>query len=158
MNLEAKSKSNQKARQPRCFTPTRGTPQPPRHFQCSFRGSIHARMGGTNLDQHEGTTGPSLQPDWSFSASPVTFTIFFFFERERGNFRTYWWREVGLRGALSPLENGDRERWPPRFGFFPIWRGRASWARNEWPLELVRLCGQAEPSLERDGGGRLLKF
>ena len=35
-------------RQPRCFTPTRRTPQPPRHFQCSFRGSIHARMGGTS--------------------------------------------------------------------------------------------------------------
>ena len=36
----------------------------------------------TNLDQHDGTTGPSLKPDWSFSASPVTFTIFFFLLRE----------------------------------------------------------------------------
>ena len=26
-------------------------------------------------------------------------------------------REVGLRGALSPLENGDRERWPPHPGY-----------------------------------------
>ena len=26
---------------------------------------------------------------------------------ERGNFRNYWGRAVGWRGALSPLENGD---------------------------------------------------
>ena len=26
---------------------------------------------------------------------------------------------------------------------------------DKWPLVLVRLCGQAEPSLECDGGGRL---
>jgi hypothetical protein len=25
--------------------------------------------------------------------------------------------DPGWRGALSPLENGDRERWPPRPGY-----------------------------------------
>ena len=40
---------------------------------------IRAQIPLTNLDQHDGTTGPSLKPDWSFSASPATFTIFFFF-------------------------------------------------------------------------------
>ena len=73
---------------------------------CPLRQQRSFRIPLTNLDQHDGTTGPSLQPDWSFPASPVTITIFFFFI-ERGNFRTYWGREVGWRGALSPLENGD---------------------------------------------------
>ena len=74
---------------------------------CPLRQQRSFRIPLTNLDQHDGTTGPSLQPDWSFPASPVTITIFFFFI-ERGNFHTYWWREIGWLGeALSPLENGD---------------------------------------------------
>ena len=36
-------------------------------------------------------------------------TFFFFFFLGEG--------EVGWRVALSPLENGDRERWPPRPGY-----------------------------------------
>ena len=27
------------------------------------------------LDQHDGTTGPSLQPDWSFPASPRSLVL-----------------------------------------------------------------------------------
>ena len=46
---------------------------------CPLRQQRSFRIPLTNLDQHDGTTGPSLQPDWSFPASPVTITIFFFF-------------------------------------------------------------------------------
>ena len=68
----------------------------------------------TNLDQHDGTTGPSLKPAWSFSASPATFTKKKFFllrEEILGGGKAGW------RVALLPLENGDRERWPPRPGY-----------------------------------------
>ena len=47
----------------------------------------------------------------------MTFTIFFFLLREDIFALIGGGREVGLRGALSPLENGDRERWPPRPGY-----------------------------------------
>ena len=62
-----------------------------------------AQIPLTNLDQHDGTTGPSLKPDWSFSASPATFTIFFFLLREK------FWVEGRLDGGepQSPLEIGD---------------------------------------------------
>ena len=36
--------------------------------------------------------------------------------------------------------------------------GRGQVEPDKCPLVLVRLGGQAEPSLECDGGGRLLKF
>ena len=83
-----------------------------------------AQIPLTNLDQHDGTTGPSLKPDWSFSASPVTFTIFFFFFFiERGNFG---WRGGWVEGR--PVTAGE---WRSRAvatspWVFPAWRGRAS--------------------------------
>ena len=46
-------------------------------------------------------------------AKKEKFTHFFFLLREE----ILGGGKVGWRVALSPLENGDRERWPPRPGY-----------------------------------------
>ena len=64
-----------------------------------------AQIPLTHLDQQDGTTGPSLIPDWSFFASPatVTFTIFFFFfiEREILGGGEVGWREAPVTAGVE---------------------------------------------------------
>ena len=80
---------------------------------CPLRQQRSFRIPLTNLDQHDGTTGPSLQPDWSFPASPVTITIFFFLRE----------RSVGV--GVACVTAG--EWWSPfRPGFSQALRGWAS--------------------------------
>ena len=92
--------------------PSSGTKREKGDPDCPLRQQRSFRIPLTNLDQHDGTTGPSLQPDWSFSASPVTFTKKIFFFIERGNFG---WRGGWMEGSPShrwrlEIESGGYSR------------------------------------------------
>ena len=95
---------------------------------CPLRQQRSFRIPLTNLDQHDGTTGPSLQPDWSFPASPVTITTFFFLYfllREEFSHLLVEGDWVVGGGPVAAGEWRLRAVAAPPW-VFPGWRGRAS--------------------------------